>query len=69
MDLSQIVISQRLPQNQFVFDADAFDQAVLRAEKRREHFKSIWNKCHLGFNKTPFSQHLLSKLASRRKIG
>jgi len=35
MDLTSNLIAQTRPTNQFHFDAEAFDRAILRAEKRR----------------------------------
>ena len=40
MDLSQIIAAQKLPANQYVFDADIMDQKILRAEQRR---RNMWN--------------------------
>ena len=35
MDLNSVSIAQSHPANQLRFDADAFDAAILRAERRR----------------------------------
>ena len=45
MDLTQITIAQSRPENQFVFDADQFDQEILRAEERRGLRKHRWSRC------------------------
>lgn len=44
MDLNLAVSAQRLPDNQLVFDQESFEQSILRAEKRRAFFRTIWTR-------------------------
>lgn len=46
MDFNQITITQCRRENQFEFDADQFDQAVLRADEYRASMNKFWASCH-----------------------
>ena len=52
MDLNQITIAQTNPENQFSFNANQFDEAVLRAEERRSLLKRGWFRCRAFFSRT-----------------
>lgn len=42
MDFQSLTAAHRQPQNQLRFDAEAFDRAVLRAERRRAVLRRVW---------------------------
>ena len=41
MDLNALTIAQHRPENQLRFDAEAFDRAILRAERRRTALRTL----------------------------
>lgn len=47
MDLNLAASAHRLPDNQFVFDQETFEQSILRAEKRRAFLRTIWTELRI----------------------
>lgn len=50
MDFSQLISTQRLSDNQLLFDQDAMERSILRAEKRRVRRRAMWTTIceHVG---------------------
>ena len=44
MDLNALTIAQHRPETQLRFDAEAFDRAVLRAERRRAVVRGLGSR-------------------------
>jgi len=68
MDLNQISIAHSHAQNQFRFDQDAFDKAVMRAEKRRALLKETRSRCRGVLGAMFDTLAAASKIVTRRWI-
>ena len=68
MDLNQISIAQSQKQNQFHFDQDAFDKAVMRAEKQRTWLREARSKCYAVFAKIFDTLVAALKMVTRQRI-
>jgi len=69
MDQSQIAIAQSISRNQFTFDADEFEQAVLRHDKRRAFFQKILRQCRAQCRKISANSSFSQKLGALRETG
>lgn len=68
MDLNQVIIAQSHPENQFGFNTDQFDEAVLRAEERRALWKRGWSRCCAFLSEIGKTLALSSKMVTSRWI-
>ncbi len=62
MDLNALVASQSRPENQCRFDPEAFDRAVMRAERRREARQALWVKF------ARFEAWITARWATRKRV-
>lgn len=69
MDLNQVTIVQSRPENQLRFDPDAFDRAVLHAQRRHALIQNLWQKCCTQLNKILTYKPVSSKMVTSRRIG
>ncbi len=63
MDLNLAVSAQHLPDNQFVFNQEAFEQSILRAEKRRSFLRTIWTRLRAQTGAQGEYPKLINKMA------
>jgi len=48
MNLNTLIPAQTLAHNRMVFDQQALERSILRAEARHAYFKAIWAKLRAG---------------------
>ncbi len=63
MDLNLAASAHRLPDNQFVFDQETFEQSILHAEKRRAFLRSIWTRLRTRIGKQTEYPKWINKIA------
>ena len=69
MDLNLIAMTQHQPVNQFKFDPEALDRAILRAEKRRAYYRSFWSQLATRFGQSIRKVRLFMKVATLASFG
>ncbi len=67
MDLNLIAIAQQNPTNQFTFDQEAIDRAVLRQEERCLFLYALWSQCRAQIRLNCEFKRLLAKIATHKQ--
>lgn len=69
MDLNLIAMIQHQPVNQFKFDPEALDRAILHAEKRRAYYRSFWSQLATRLGQSIRKMRLFMKVATPTNFG
>lgn len=67
MDLSLIAFAQQNPANQFTFDQEAIDRAVLRQEERRLFLYALWSQGRAQIRVNCEFKRLVAKIATLKQ--